>query len=297
MKKSTKSTKPVKKTTKPAVKKSTKPAKKTTAKKTSKPVKPVKVVDPKSLKHVSATINTAPLVSKKDKYLKPAIVQTPMGLGLIYSNEPTVLVKHGLIPIAKTIVHLVKDNMEPGKPKKILVTMDKVTILTPAHEDKPVRVEREKGERGESAKDFSKYKFQGNLLSKGRLVHAVIAKFATDNNPTLLELNTAFPAEVIRPYGKGLFLPLEEAEKINTDSKRTRFFTKPEDIIKIKGVKIAVSNQIDGELVKRMLTVTPKHNYKIALVASEHASITANVSEQAAQTAIIADANQTQASV
>lgn len=257
--KPTKSTKPVK---------STKPAKSAKPKKTSKPTKPVKVVDPKSFKHVSATITTAPLANKKNKYLKPAIVQTPLGLGLIYSNEPTVLVKHGLVPVAKTIVHLVKDNMEPrtmdGKPKKILVTMDKVTILTPAHEDKPVRAKREKGERGESNKDFSKYKFQGNLLSKGRLVHAIIAKFATDNNPTLVELNTAFPSDVVRPYGKGLFLPVEEAEKINTDSKRTRFFTKTEDIIKIKGVKIAVSNQIDGELVKRMLTVTPK-TYKIVL--------------------------------
>lgn len=265
----------VKKSAKKAVKKSSKPVKKTVVKKTvtkkstkpAKSKKPFKAVAVKPAKPgIVAFIPTVSQLTKKQKYMKPAIVQTALGLGLVYTNEPLVTIKQGWISVEKTIVHLVKDNMEPklfkGNPKKVLMTPDKFSIITPAHEEKPVRSKREKGEP--SNKDFSKYKFAGKLLSKGRLVHAVISKFAEDNNPSLIELNTAFPSEVIRPYGKGLFVSLEDAERINTESKRTRFFTKPEDIIKIKGgIKVAVSNQIDGELVKRLLTVTPKHGYKI----------------------------------
>ena len=165
---------------KKTVKKSAKPAKKVAAKKvakksakkvatkkpakTSKPVKkPFKAVAPVSAKkpNILAFIPTVPVATKKQKYMKPAIVQTALGLGLVYTNEPLVSVKHGWISIEKTIVHLVKDNMQPklfrGNPKKVLMTADKFQIITAAHEEKPVRAKREKGEP--SNKDFSKYKF------------------------------------------------------------------------------------------------------------------------------------------
>ena len=263
------------------------PVKKVAPKKVSKvpakkaaPVK--KVVAPKEVKKVpssNVSIPTVMLAGKKAKVKRPAVVNIDkFGLGLVYTDEPQVSVKTRMGSIKKTIVHLVKDNMEPrlmnGSPKKVLVTPENITIITPAYEEAVVKAPREKRaprEKGEkSAKDFSKYQFEGNLLSKGRLVLAVINKFVADNNPTLIELNAAFPSATIRPYGKNLFVALEEAEKINTDSKRSRFFTKKEDVIKIKGgVKIAVSNQIDGELVKRLLTVTPNHGYAITLVAQE----------------------------
>lgn len=243
--------------------------KKAAVKKVVAKVAPKKVAKPRKVKQeLHASVPTVLILEKKLKNRKPAVVKTKFGLGLIFDHEPQVTVKkgiHGEFEM-KTIVHLVKDDMTPrtmnGQPKKMLTT--KVTIITPSVEDKPVRVKGEKRAKGEpSAKDFSKFKFQGELYSKGRLIHAIIAKFAADNNPTIVELNAAFPQNVVKAYGKGLFLSVEEAEKINTDSKRSRFFTKKEDIIKIKGLKIAVSNQIDGELVNRMLTVTPKHGYKI----------------------------------
>ena len=256
------------------------PAKKAPAKKAA-PVKKVAAA-PKEVKKVATSnvsIPTVMLAGKKAKVKRPAVVNIDkFGLGLVYTDEPQVSVKTRMGSIKKTIVHLVKDNMEPrlmnGSPKKVLVTPENITIITPAYEEVAVKTPREKRaprENGEkSAKDFSKYQFEGNLLSKGRLVLAVINKFVADNNPTLVELNAAFPSATIRPYGKNLFVALEEAEKINTDSKRSRFFTKKEDVIKIKGgVKIAVSNQIDGELVKRLLTVTPNHGYAITLVAQE----------------------------
>ena len=255
---------------KKAVKKA--PAKKAAPKKIGKIVAPVaKVAKVKKPSTVVATVPTIIAIATKkkiNKIQKPAVVQTSFGLGLMYMNEPKVSIKHRMYSVEKTIVHLVKDNMEPrtmnGKPKKVLVDMKNVTIITPAVEEKIERTPRAKRENGEpSNKDFSKYKFAGNVLSKGRLIHAVISKFAADNNPTLIELNAAFPNATIRAYGKGLFVSIEDAERINTESKRTRFFTKKEDVIKIKGAKIAVSNQIDGELVKRFLPIAISLGFKI----------------------------------
>jgi hypothetical protein len=218
---------------------------------------------------VKASIQTV-LLTKKKKERTPAIVQTKFGLGLIYDNEPTVVVKKNMYHFEKIIVHLVKDNMEPrlmnGKPKKILTTMDKVTMVTPSKEIVKARAKREKGAPGVSNKNFDKYKFGKTVYSKGRLVHAVIAKFVEDNNPTLAELNIAFPEAVIQPLCKALFLPVDAAKVAN--EKRTRFFAKDEEVIKIKGGKIAVSNQIDGALVNRLLTVTEKLGYKITLEAT-----------------------------
>lgn len=267
--------KPSKKTTKPV--KSVKPKKVVAKKPTKKPfkavaVKPAKPAKP-SKNGIETSIPTVFTATKKQKYRKPAIVQTEHGLGLVYDHEPQVTVKVGMIPTKKTIVHLVKDNLEPrlmgGNPKKILT--NNFTVIKPSYEEKPVRAKREKGEP--SNKDFSKYKFQNKLYSKGRLIHAVIAKFAEENDSTMIELKTAFPDEIIRPYGKGLFTSLEEAERINVESKRSRFFTKTEDVIKIKGAKIAVSNQIDATLVQRFLTVTVKLGYKITQVESEKVSV------------------------
>lgn len=226
-----------------------------------------KIKKPKISQIKSASTDTV-VFDKKAKKLKPAIVQTAHGLGLMYETDPIVKVKSSnFVTIEKRMVHLVKDNMEPrmsgGKPKKMLIQLSNITIVTPAMPEKTGKVPRVKGAprvKGESQKDFTKYVFDGNTLSKGRLVHAIIKKFVSEHNPSLVELATAFPEAEIRPYGK-LFVHFDEAVKINTDSKRTRFFAKQEDVIKIKGGKIAVSNQIDGELVKRMLAVaSAKHN-------------------------------------
>jgi len=230
-------------------------------------VKKVKAVVP-----VSSTISSASIITEEKKKVnaKPAVVQTSHGLGLLYPSDPKVMVKgKNMVCVEKHIVHLVNENHEPimenGKAKKVLVTMDKVVIVTPSaliEKTKVARVKREKGEATISQKNLTKYVLDGNVLSKGRLIHAIIAKFAAENKPSLADLNLAFPEEVIRPYGK-LFVHFDEAVKINTDKNRTRFFAKPEDVIEIKGAKIAVSNQIDNELVKRMLTITAKQGLQI----------------------------------
>ena len=79
-------------------------------------------------------------------------------------------------------------------------------------------------------------------------------------------MNKAFPASEVKAYGKGLFVSVEEAIAINETSKRTRFFTKKEEVIKIKGGKIAVTNQIDAALVKRILVITAGMKYVIKTI-------------------------------
>jgi hypothetical protein len=288
--------KPEVKNKKTAVKKPSKPSKpaKPAVKKPKKVVvdlsaplmtaKPnVKPIDPqeafKAAAHPVGTISTAELLTKKQKNKRPAVVKTPLGLGLVYEHEPKVNVTRNFETTVKTIVHLVKDNMEPrmwnGEPKKALVSSDKIEIIKPAEDEKPVRAARKVRVAGEPTnKDFTKYKFQGEVYGKGRMIHATIVKYVADNNPTMIELLSAFPQDSIKAPGKGLIVSHEDAEKVFEETKRHRFFTKKEDVIKIKGGKICVSNQITAELAERFVSVAVKF-YKITKVVEAETAETA----------------------
>ena len=108
-------------------------------------------------------------------------------------------------------------------------------------------------------KNFDTFKFNGKEYRKGRLPHAMIAKFCEDHQPTLPQLEAAYPTKEIKPYGYGLFRNATDAKKINEQSGRVRFFTKPEELVKIKGGTIAVTNQITSELLERFLVVAKRH--------------------------------------
>lgn len=228
---------------------------------------------------VTGSIQTmiAPPVKKQKKLM---VETKEFGLGFILPHEPKAHVKQHQTVKERVIVHLVKANLEPrlmnGKPKKVLLSESSFTIITPPEEKKEPKVKREKGEKVPSVKDFTKYKFGGKELSKGKLVLELVRKFVADNNPTIIELKRAFPENEVKAYGKGLFVTLDEANKINTESKRTRFFTKKEEIIKIKGnAKIAVTNQVDAGLVKRLLPIAAKMRYTVREIKSTEVQPTA----------------------
>lgn len=208
---------------------------------------------------------------QKKRQKGPTLVKTELGLGFIYDNEPMVQVKIGQVITPKIIVHLVKDDLTPrkmgGKPKKVLMTNGSFTIIKPAEEEKPKREKRPKGEAG--PRDYSRYKFDGKVYTKGRLCHAIISKFAEEKKPTLAELKIAFPDAIIRPFGH-LFLQAEEAIAANEKSNRSRFFSQKEEIIKIKGSKIAVTNQVDSDLINRLMDYAKtKYEYKFKKVDAE----------------------------
>jgi|GEM_PF-6956398 hypothetical protein len=148
-------------------------------------------------------------------------------------------------------------NIKPEKAKK---TAEKPAAEKPEPEEKKEDKEPKlKAGKSKSGKDFSTYKFQGVEYKKGRLIHAMIAHYAQQHEPTLAELKDAFPADQIKPYGYGLFRPLSEAKTINTESGRTRFLTKDEEAVKLKGSRIAVTNQVTADLLERFLTHAKKH--------------------------------------
>ena len=221
--------------------------------------------------HASAVSTT---IAPSAKKVKKLIVDTKEhGIGYVLAHEPKVIVKQGQISMEKTIVHLVNEDMTPrmkkGVAQQMLMRKENFTFREPiiVTKEKKIRVPRVKKEKGPKLpKDFTKYKFGGEVLSKGKLVHAIITRFVKENNPTLLDLNKAFPASEVKAYGKGLFVSVEEAIAINETSKRTRFFTKKEEVIKIKGGKIAVTNQIDAALVKRILVITAGMKYVIKTI-------------------------------
>lgn len=235
-------------------------------------VKATKAEKPKKVKprKITAASTTTVVPDKKIKSVTPAVVRTANGkLGIVNPTEPKVVVKQGLVTVEKTIVHLVKEDLSPviknGNPLKMLVIASTLTEIKPARVERgratKVKVKRQpKTKTGEQqiAKDMTKYVLDGNVLGKGRLVQAIIAKYVRENSPTFAQLAEAFPANKIHPK---LFVHFDEALRVNTETKHTRFFAKADDAIKLSGnITIAVTNQVSADVLNKMLAVTPKHN-------------------------------------
>jgi hypothetical protein len=117
-------------------------------------------------------------------------------------------------------------------------------------------------------RDTTKYTFQNEVLSKGRLVLALIRRYVKENSVTLEQLHAAWPDAEIKPFTYGLIKEASVAKKINTDSKRTRFFVEDADLIKTNdGVYVSVSNQMTSDILVRVLEVAKRHGYTVKSVA------------------------------
>jgi len=222
---------------------------------------------PKTPVHVALT--TLP---KKQKRMTPALVRTDAGqLGHINTNEPEVTVNIAGRLRTKVVVHLIKEGpnntyvpvITKDKPAKVLVSKDGFHVIKAAE---PIRISRPRGATGISNRDYTKYSFEGQTYSKGRLVLALVRKFVDEHKPTLESFKQTFAPEVIKPLGK-FFLPAEEARTRNADSKR-RFFDEENDTFVVEGNSIALSNQIDQGIVDRLLAVAKTFNYVPTPVAA-----------------------------
>jgi hypothetical protein len=93
-----------------------------------------------------------------------------------------------------------------------------------------------------TARDTSKYLFEGKSLGKGRLVLAVLKRHCEKKpNITFSELKQAFPRICQGP--SGVFSTFEEANEILTSSGRKRHFLNTDELIQIEGSTIVVSSQ------------------------------------------------------
>ena len=97
-------------------------------------------------------------------------------------------------------------------------------------------------------KDTSKYTFKGKAFAKGRLVHAVVKDYVSQNPDTTFDdLKKAFPDEwqsdKPNQENRAVFARLSDAEQLFKDKGHRRHFFKDGEAIQLSDEIIAVSNQ------------------------------------------------------
>jgi hypothetical protein len=97
-------------------------------------------------------------------------------------------------------------------------------------------------------KDTSKYTFKGKAFAKGRLVHAVVKDYVSQNPDTTFDdLKKAFPDEwqsdKPNQENRAVFARLSDAEQLFEDKGHRRHFFKEGEAIQLLDEIIAVSNQ------------------------------------------------------
>lgn len=140
---------------------------------------------------------------------------------------------------------------------------DKYYSVSNAPETSDEESEEENDETEEvisTARDNSKYKFNGELYGKGPLVRAVVAQYVADNPGTSYKkLKEIFPDELLKRFG--IFQDEETAASIAPKGKR--YFEKPEQLIKLKDRKVMVCNQFTLANIQPFLKVAKSLGYKI----------------------------------
>lgn len=113
-----------------------------------------------------------------------------------------------------------------------------------------------------SSKDTTKYIFNDKSIGKGRLVLAVIKQHIENNfNLTFSELEKQFPKTC--QGSRGVFSTIEEANDIYAKTNRRRHFVKPDELIKLSDVSIAVSSQWGIKNIDKFISVAKNLGYKI----------------------------------
>ena len=116
----------------------------------------------------------------------------------------------------------------------------------------------------QSAKDTTKYRFDGGILGKGRLVLSVVKRHVeTHPDITFPELEQAFPKTCQGP--QGVLSTAEQANEVVASAGRKRHFLDPEDLIHlVDGTVVAVSNQWGvGNIGRFIQHATNKLGYTI----------------------------------
>ncbi|SMC19794.1 PD-(D/E)XK nuclease superfamily protein [Clostridium acidisoli DSM 12555] len=109
-----------------------------------------------------------------------------------------------------------------------------------------------------SNKDFTKYKFKGNVYGKNRLVLAVVKEYLSSSNVTYDELKDIFPDNIQGTLG--VFQKVEYAE--NKD--RRRYFLKLDEILVTKdGIRIAVCTQWGMPKIDGFIDAASRLGYEI----------------------------------
>lgn len=162
------------------------------------------------------------------------------------------------LALFNTLKRLVKETTiiehdENGEKTYSLSVADDIELnLNPPQEEQTEMVSK--------GRDNSKFKFNGELYGKGPLVHAVISQYVTDNKSTTYKkLKEVFPDELLKRFG--VFQDDETAKQIAP--KGGRYFSKPEQVIKLKDRLVIVCNQFTLANIQPFLKVARGLGYKI----------------------------------
>lgn len=111
-------------------------------------------------------------------------------------------------------------------------------------------------------RDNSVYIYQGAEFKKGRLVHKIISDHvaAAKGKMTYERLRSDFPEDIQKRFN--VFKKENETQALNSAG-RERFFSKPEELIKLKNATIAVTNQWTAQSLTPFLKVAASLGYKV----------------------------------
>jgi len=116
-----------------------------------------------------------------------------------------------------------------------------------------------------SSKDNSKYSYDGRVFGKGKLVLEVVKRYVADH-PDLRfsDLEQVFPKSC--QGSLGVFATREAADSIVQEKNRLRHFLKPEELIELSDVSIAVCNQWGIKNINNFIDIAKTKGYVITLV-------------------------------
>jgi len=148
---------------------------------------------------------------------------------------------------AKPAAKKVAAKKEPAKKAARKTTTPKKTV--PKAATKKVAVKKASKKTADvrtadnSNRDFGKFNYGGEALSKTKVVLAVVTKEASKKGMTPAKLQEKFPDELMPAYG--VVRDLTHAKRVST--KKMRYLIRPEQIITLGNKKVAVCNQWSSE--------------------------------------------------
>ncbi len=138
-------------------------------------------------------------------------------------------------------------------------------IPLPEAESYQVKIKQKNDELKEarrSSRDLTRYRFEGDIFNKRKLVLAVVLRWVSEYHPTdLPALLEAFPKELRR---SGLFTPHQEAREICERTGIPRHFLGDGDVLVLAdSEKYAVSNQWSKTSIDRFVEQARSLGYEI----------------------------------
>jgi len=117
-------------------------------------------------------------------------------------------------------------------------------------------------------RDKTKYRFNNHLYGKGRLVLAVVKKYASDHPGTTFDgLANVFPATVQGPIG--VFNLFDSVQEKYSDKQHKRHFVKPDEIIKLADSEVVVCTEWGIGNINDFLRLVKEIGYEVIPTETE----------------------------